>query len=185
VTTKHPAPILPGTSRLGSYVYVIQFNSGTVKVGRTSKPVARLKSVAQAGRPHGITVAAQWLSQPHTLAKQNESRLIDFCNARFAPLNDGEFFADATVEDVVAFAETLLANPTERLRLTRFGRQAGRGGSWPETDPVILMPLSVALLAQIDSARGGTSRAQWLQEAAQRHLNQVASVDNAGESVAS
>lgn len=163
-------PALPGTTREGHYVYVVEFNSGTIKVGRTANPASRLKSLATAGRPHGIAVASQWLSQPHGPAKQNEARLIDFCNAHYTPLNDGEFFGDASAEDVVAFGETLSAGTGERLRFNRFGRIAGREGWCLPTDPVVVVALPLDLVAQIDAVRGGATRDQWLRDLARHEL---------------
>lgn len=163
---------LPGPSRNGHYVYVILFNSGTIKVGRTTNPGARLKNYATHGRPHGISVAFQWLSQPHMLARENEEKLIAFCKGRFTSLNDGEFFADAEATEVVSHAERLTTGGSdpEQLRMTRFGRVAGKGGSWPAEDPVVVLPLPADLLAAIDAERGQLSRAQWLHHAARRHL---------------
>lgn len=163
---------LPGPSREGHYVYVVLFNTGSLKVGRTRDPSTRLKSHATNGRPHGISVAAQWLSQPHLLARKNESRLIGYCSSRYTSLNGGEFFSGAKAEDVVSFAEGLTAHADkgEPLRLTRFGRMAGRGNRLPADDPVVVLPIPAELLAAVDAARGDRSRAQWLQEAAIAHL---------------
>ncbi|MFI6595013.1 GIY-YIG nuclease family protein [Nonomuraea sp. NPDC050536] len=163
---------LPGTSRLGHYVYVVQFNSGTIKIGRTGNPASRLKSHATAARPHGIFVAAQWLSQPHPLARRNEIQLVEFCHTHFKSTNDGEYFMDARVDDVIAFAETLPVSQhmTDRLQFTRFGRVAGRGGSWPDAEPVIVLPLSLDILSEVDAVRGTMSRAHWIQEAVSERL---------------
>ncbi|MEV8457694.1 hypothetical protein AB0467_34345 [Streptomyces sp. NPDC052095] len=163
---------LPGPSRDGHYVYVILFNSGTIKVGRTMNPGVRLKNYATHGRPHGISVVSQWLSQPHQLARQNEEELIAFCKARFTSLNDGEFFADADATEVVAHAEKLTTggNRPDRLRMVRFGRVAGRGGNAPVENPVVVVSLPSDLLTEIDAARGQLSRNQWLQQAARQLL---------------
>jgi hypothetical protein len=161
---------LPGTSTLGSYLYIVEFNTGTIKVGRTRCPETRLKNHATAARPHGITVARQWVSQPHWLARDNEDKLIKFCARRYRALNDGEFFSDATPEDVIAAAERLPASlrPAERLRFTQYGRLAGRGGTWPEADPVVVVSLSRETLSAIDAARGSVSREEWVRTSVTR-----------------
>lgn len=163
---------LPGTSRQGHYLYVVQFNTGTLKVGRTMNPAVRLKNHATASRPHGISVSAQWLSQPHPMARANERSMIAFCDARYTSTNDGEYYLDAPPEQVVAHAERLLASHTggETLAFTRYGRLAGRDGAWPQEDPAVVVPLPDDLAAQLDAVRGTRTRAEWLQELAVQHL---------------
>lgn len=163
---------LPGPSRVGQYIYVVQFNSGIVKVGRTMNPATRLKSHATGGRPHGISVSAQWLSQPHLRAKRNEHLLIAFCKDRYQSVNDGEFFVDAEPSEIVAYAERLnvSAGGPEVLRFERYGRNAGRGGSWPEEDPVIVVPLPGDLGGRIDAVRGTRSRAEWIMYYVEKNL---------------
>ena len=168
----HETTRLPGPSRAGGYLYVVQFNSGVVKVGRTMNPSARLKSHATGGRPHGISVVAQWLSQPHLAAKRNERLLIAFCRSRYRSVNDGEFFVGAEPDQVVAYAEDLRASATcsDALRFQQYGRNAGKGGSWPEEDPVAVVRLSGDLANRIDAVRGDRSRAEWLHDFVQSHL---------------
>jgi hypothetical protein len=168
---------LPGRAHEGDYLYVIQFNSGTIKVGRTGNPATRLKNYTTHGRPHGISVTAQWLSQPHRGARKNEGRLIAFCKARYTPLNDGEFFGDADPAEVIAAAErlTTLEPNTDHLRMIRFGRVAGRIGTVPPEGPIVILPIPADLLAAIDADRGRLSRAEWLHDAARRQLGTGAS----------
>lgn len=165
---------LPGISRRGDYLYVVEFNSGTVKVGRTRHPETRLKNHATTGRPHGITVVAQWVSQPHRLARANESELIRFCAERYRSLNGGEFFAGACTNEIVRFAQSLATSPgvDEPLRFVRFGRLAGRGGRWPDSEPVVVLSLPPEMLAAIDVARGSATREDWLREAARLRLGE-------------
>jgi hypothetical protein len=165
---------LPGRSYDGGgYVYVIEFNSGTVKVGHTSNPQTRVKLVAGAARPHGVAVTRQWISQPHRSSKRNEEQLLAFCRSRGTSLNEGDFFAEINAADVVTFAHTLLTDKQSSVPLvmTQYGRMAGRDDTWEDAEPVIVLPTTEDVLSQIDQVRGGKSRAAWLHEAAIRHLN--------------
>lgn len=164
---------LPGTSRAGAYLYLVEFNSGTIKVGRTRNPASRLKNHATTGRPHGISVSRQWLSQPHRHAEDNERLLLKFCHSRFTSVNEGEFFENADTGEIIAFLEQLPESHDDasRIRLTRYGRMGGKGGSWPEADPVIVLPLPEEIMTAVDAARGGMSRAAWVAEAVKQRLS--------------
>lgn len=88
-------------------VYVIQFSSGVLKVGQTSNPKARLADHAKVARAHGHGVEETLISPPHTNYLANERALITFCSARWSLIAGREYFADADIEEVVRFVETL------------------------------------------------------------------------------
>lgn len=107
MAANQPTVAVPSRSTQGGYVYLVQFDSGAIKVGRTQNPATRLKAHAASARAHGVKIAAQWVSQPIGNSRQNERRLIDLCNDKFVAVNDGEYFIEAQVSEILAYSETL------------------------------------------------------------------------------
>lgn len=162
MTTGKPSTPIPGRSDEGDFVYVIQFSSGTIKVGRTQNPSSRLKSHAAVARAHGLTVAAQWVSQPITTARQSERRLIGFCNDRFTPLNDGEFFSGATIDEVLHFGATLDGGAGS-LILTQVALTDSRNGR-PSIGSKVEVRIPEEILARVDAFKGDRERADALRD---------------------
>lgn len=94
------------------FVYVIEFTSGTVKVGQTANPEKRLLAHKQGARAHGHAIARSWVSMPHVNYDASEQSLIAFCSARWSASSGHEYFAGAGFEQVVEYAKTL---PFRRL----------------------------------------------------------------------
>lgn len=63
------------------YIYVIAFDSGTLKAGRAADVVARLSTHRREAARHGVGVTAEWYSAPcgEFEAVLYERRLLDFC----------------------------------------------------------------------------------------------------------
>jgi GntR family transcriptional regulator len=100
-------PRLPGKSPLGSYIYVVHFNVGVIKVGFTRKPTDRIGRYRSNLSPFGIAIVDMWLSEPHGQAEDNERLLLDFCRARAEDVSRGEYFTGIGFREVVTFASTL------------------------------------------------------------------------------
>lgn len=98
---------LPRTSPLGSYIYVVHFNVGVIKVGLTRKPTDRIGRYRSSLSPFGITIAGLWFSEPHGQAEDNERLLLSFCRARAGQMRKREYFTGIDFRQVVAFADTL------------------------------------------------------------------------------
>lgn len=181
---QQPTASIPGRSQEGDYIYIVQFGSGTIKVGKTKNPTSRLRTHAATARTHGIKVAAQWISQPITTAAENERLLIRFCNERFTSLNGGEYFAGAVIDEVLAFAERLSGDANKGVRMTQTSvtehrprpvrmtqtivpkRRPGRpsiGG------PTFSVAFPRDLLDRVDAAakEAGLTRAAWLRKIAE------------------
>jgi predicted GIY-YIG superfamily endonuclease len=94
------------------YVYVIEFTSGTVKVGQTRDARRRIGEHSKAAQAHGHTAARTWVSVPHTGYSANESALIAFCEERWTTAVGREAFEAADFNAVVEYAQGL---PYERL----------------------------------------------------------------------
>ncbi|MET8985783.1 GIY-YIG nuclease family protein [Nonomuraea wenchangensis] len=96
-----------------SHIYVIHFDSGTLKVGRAADVVARLRVHRRQASQHGVSVTAEWYSAPcgEIKAAHLEQKLIDFC-ARHGTLRAGqEYFCGLNFEEVRALAEKLAGAP--------------------------------------------------------------------------
>lgn len=100
--------------QLEGYIYVIEFSSGTVKVGKAKDVAKRLGQHAKDARNHGITIVRSWRSPVHTSRNENEQRLIAFCWEHFGhPVSGEEYFASADFDVIVQFA-AMLSFPTLR-----------------------------------------------------------------------
>lgn len=163
MAASQPTAVMPGRSAMGGYVYLILFSSGAIKVGHTQNPATRMKSHAATARAHGVEIAAHWVSQPITNSRQNERRLIDFCNSRFIPVNDGEYFSGADTSDVLAFVETLDDGQAGRLLMAQVPVVDPKNGR-PMVGPKVEFRLDEDVLAKVDAraAREGVKRAEML-----------------------
>lgn len=92
------------------HLYVIQFSSGTVKVGQTNRPAQRLNDHRRYGWAFGVVIVRAWISPPHAGYISNETRLIDYA-ARVATGDRArrEFFHGADFDRLVACATNLAA----------------------------------------------------------------------------
>lgn len=100
-------PIVFDVQGRHQFVYVLQFSSGTVKVGQTKSPESRLSQHAEEARRHGCTVVQSWVSPPHVGHGANEKALIKFCATRWAKATGSEYFAGASFEQTVEYAKSL------------------------------------------------------------------------------
>lgn len=107
---------LPGKSDDGSYIYVLQFASGVVKVGTTRNAAQRLRQHAVSALQHGGEIVAHWVSDPHRDAAANEQALINFCAERAERTTGGErgeYFSGLEFAPVVEFAKSLPFEPAK------------------------------------------------------------------------
>jgi hypothetical protein len=92
---------------LERYVYVLEFSSGTVKVGQTGNPANRFKEHGNAAAAHGHTITRTWVSAPHIEFRENETALISFCADRWAAASGREAFEGAALDAIVEYAQGL------------------------------------------------------------------------------
>lgn len=101
-----------------SYIYVIGFDNGLIKVGRTSRPQQRITS--HKGNVYNISRAEiinQWVSVEHTNPDENERKLISFCEVKSKKTGKrSEWFNNVNFADVVSYAEGLFYDQTPRAR---------------------------------------------------------------------
>lgn len=137
------APILPDQQELvltesrtmrvkpiERHVYVIEFTSGTLKVGQTGSPKNRLKEHEKGAEAHGYAVARSWFSDAHVQYDENEAALIAFCGARWSRTSGREFFLSGDFDLVVDYAQGLpFRRETEEEKATRQAHSDAIGAS--------------------------------------------------------
>jgi len=106
------------------HVYVIEFSSGTIKVGQTRSPQKRIDQHSKAAAAHGHTVRRNWISGPHAEFEANERALIAFCAARWEASSGREYFARASFELIAEYAQAL---PFHRFTVEELERVAADG----------------------------------------------------------
>jgi hypothetical protein len=90
------------------YVYVVEFSSGTIKVGKSANVGQRLRQHAKDALNHGITIVRSWQSPAHTTWSENEQALIAFCWEQFGhPVSGDEYFTDADFPVIAQYASEL------------------------------------------------------------------------------
>lgn len=92
---------------LERHVYVLEFTSGTVKVGQTGNPANRFKEHGHAAQAHGHSVIRSWTSVPCVEFKENEDALIAFCAERWTAAVGREAFEGADFDAIVEHAQGL------------------------------------------------------------------------------
>lgn len=96
-----------GKTKVGGYLYVVGFDNGLVKVGRTSNPKVRLSTIKGAARTHGATVVSNWLSPLHLSFKPNEKALIQAIREAGGSSAQREYFRGVAFDRAVAEASVL------------------------------------------------------------------------------
>jgi hypothetical protein len=88
------------------YLYVVAFDTGTVKVGQTEDPRRRLPNHLAEAAAFGVKVVSYWISPSHMNFRDNETRLINRCMgvSRRTRL---EYFHEVPYSTAVGFAREL------------------------------------------------------------------------------
>lgn len=96
-----------------SHIYVIAFDSGTLKVGRAADGANRLATHRREAARHGIGVTSQWCSTPCSehAAVLYEKQLIAFCSSQGTLRAGTEYFVGVEFDAVQSLAETLARAP--------------------------------------------------------------------------
>jgi hypothetical protein len=93
------------------YLYVAEFGSGVVKVGKAADARSRLRSHAKAG-----LVRSSWISLRHIGITETERQLIAFCEANGTLYGGREYFRDIAFAAARDHAELIVANALDDLR---------------------------------------------------------------------
>ena len=95
-------------------LYVVEFDSGVVKVGRTENVAARMRSHEKTG-----LVRLSWASKRHMLCNATERQVLAFCNLHGSLYGGHEYFRDVDFADVQTYAELVVADALRRQYLER------------------------------------------------------------------
>lgn len=93
-----------------SYLYVIEFENGTVKVGRSSNISTRISDHKSTGAALGVPVSRVWQSDAHEHSYDSENRLLA---ALPSPTSGREWFREVLFNDVVQLAEGIVELSTD------------------------------------------------------------------------
>lgn len=128
-------------------VYVVQFDSGIVKVGQTIRTKTRLWQHGNDARSRADQVTETWMSSGHTNALENERELIAFCKERWHVAFGREFFGGADFGEIVEFAQDCLTyRKVSQEEINAFDQETARliaeykaatAPSMPERPPVM------------------------------------------------
>lgn len=94
-------------TRAVGHVYVLEFASGSVKVGKTGDPSKRLGTHAKVAAAHGDEIVRRWVSPGFGDFHAAETTLIRFCSERGESAGRAEFFRGVAWSEVVEYAETI------------------------------------------------------------------------------
>lgn len=89
------------------YIYVVEFTSGSVKVGQTGNPNKRIGQHSMAAQAHGHSASRTWVSGPHIEYVANEAALIAFCEERWSVAVGHETFEAADFASILEYAQGL------------------------------------------------------------------------------
>jgi hypothetical protein len=85
------------------YLYVVEFDSGVVKVGKTVNAESRLAAHARAG-----LVRSSWASLHHLECSKTERQLVAFCTEHGTVHSGREYFRDLDFGLACACAERIV-----------------------------------------------------------------------------
>jgi len=91
------------------FVYVVEFTSGVIKVGKTADPAQRIANHTHLARVHGGDVRRSWISEEHYFCGRTERELIEYCT-RVGELVAGREYFRADFRAVRTRASLLVVN---------------------------------------------------------------------------
>jgi len=69
----------PWVRSTSGHLYILEFSTGVMKVGRSFQPVARIATHTRSALVHGVEVRQSWTSVEHDGCLDTERQLIAFC----------------------------------------------------------------------------------------------------------
>ena len=126
-------------TQFGGYLYVIEFSTGLVKVGRTQNPAKRFETHRSHGAAFGVIIARYWLSEAHDNFESNEALLIRAMHNLGGIPSKAEYFDGVTVESAVQAASALHFDAVDtegHLAKSAAAAEELRVALWGDRNPV-------------------------------------------------
>lgn len=102
-----PATGLPGKTKHGGYAYVIEFDTGLVKVGMTQNPQSRIPGYVSQAAVFGVQPMCGWLSPMHAHPARTEDALIAIAIEMGGVPTGREYFRGVGFREVAERAASL------------------------------------------------------------------------------
>lgn len=99
---------------ISGYVYVIAFDDGTLKVGRSQDAEIRLRTHGQTAKGFGLSVTGKWSSPEHVGWVENEAALKALAEELGGVCRGDEWFTGVDFGELVARAANLKFSPPNR-----------------------------------------------------------------------
>lgn len=110
--TCHDLAELPGKAPSGGHVYVLLFDSGTVKVGSTADPRTRIRTHRLTAEGFGLSITACWVSRRFEGYLGAEGRLIAAAERMCSAVSGREWFRGVDFDALVCEAPAVTySNP--------------------------------------------------------------------------
>lgn len=93
-----------------AYLYVVEFDQGTIKIGYSTNPEARMQAFATHGSVFRVRVLRHWVSEPHIGASLNEKTLIAWCKKRAVEVSGREWFYGLEFAEVKKAIQQMVDN---------------------------------------------------------------------------
>lgn len=102
----------PELAKRDGYLYMVELENGTVKVGRTTNPFVRMRNHSRIAAKLGVPVLRWWVSEPHRGVEISEARLIAEATSRATEVGGKEYMRGVRMDDLIAFVGTLGLRPS-------------------------------------------------------------------------
>lgn len=175
-TEKELALAFPKMSH-GGYIYIILFESGILKAGRTQKPAQRISNHASNAAAFSTSISQVWVSCPHDNFASNEAELMASVAAMATKQNNREFFEGIDFSDAVALAEQLVFAPIDfeaheardQARFQKMKRFLGMPDPEPEPEnparawgaPILKMFAQLREVPELEEQQTEATRDAW------------------------
>lgn len=118
-------PIRPADAHINDgYAYIVEYENGTIKVGKTRNPQKRLRTHKSTGRKLGIEVSRWHVSEIHRTYSETEKHLITFCRNETGGKEKGEYFKAPLFDGCVEYLNTLNISPSTDEEIAQDKRKA-------------------------------------------------------------
>lgn len=108
-----PEGVETSTVEFGGYLYIIEFSTGLLKVGKTRNPAKRLDQHRHHAEAFGLSITRYWVSEAHDNYGENELRLISDMHEIGGVSNLVEYFSGVTLEEAVSTTASYQFDPID------------------------------------------------------------------------